>query len=259
LLKRWRRRRILRRFAIPDTLWEETLADAPVLARLDADERARLRELALLLLHEKRLEPSAGFALDDAMRVRIAALACQPVLNLGLDCYSGFVAIVVYPDEFVIRDRETVDEDGIVHTEDAVLTGEAWEHGPVILSWQDIEASGQGAGYNVVAHEFAHKLDMQSGEANGVPPLHSGMSVTDWRAAFDAAYASLCAELERGEEPWIDPYAAEDPGEFFAVCAELFFDVPEDLAAEYPDIYAELARYFRQDPARRGLSQAAPT
>ena len=259
MLRRWRRRRILRRFAIPDALWEETLADAPALARLDPGDRNRLRELALLFLHEKRIEPSAGFTLDDAMRVRIAALACLPVLNLGLDCYSGFVAVVVYPDEFVIRDRETVDEDGVVHTGDAVLTGEAWEQGPVILSWQDIEASGQGAGYNVVAHEFAHKLDMLSGEADGVPPLHSGMRVADWRAAFDAAYTGLCAELERGEEPWIDPYAAEDPGEFFAVCAELFFDVPGDLAAEYPDVYAELARYFRQDPAGRGLIQAAPT
>ena len=251
MLRKWRRRRILRRFTIPDAVWEETIADAPTLARLDADERSRLRELALLFLHEKRLEPAAGFALDDGMCVRIAALACLPVLNLGLDCYAGFLAVVVYPDEFVIRNRETVDEDGIVHTEDAVLTGEAWEHGPVILSWQDVEASGQGAGYNVVAHEFAHKLDMQSGEADGVPPLHADMRVADWKAAFDRAYTSLLAEIDSGAEPWIDPYAAEDPGEFFAVCAELFFDVPRDLAAEYPEVYAQLSRYFRQDPASR--------
>jgi Mlc titration factor MtfA (ptsG expression regulator) len=251
LLKRWRRRRILRRFAIPDAIWDEVLADAPVLRRLEASDRARLRELALLFLHEKRLEPADGFALDDGMRVRIAALACLPILNLGLDCYSGFVAVVVYPDEFLIRDRESVDEDGVVHTGDAVLTGEAWEHGPVILSWQDVEASGQGAGYNVVAHEFAHKLDMQSGEPDGVPPLHAGMRLRDWRAVFDEAFAELLADLERGEEPWIDPYAAEDPGEFFAVCAELFFDVPADLAAEYPKIYAQLAAYFRQDPVLR--------
>jgi Mlc titration factor MtfA (ptsG expression regulator) len=251
LLKRWRRRRILRRFAIPDALWEEVLADAPVLRRLNASDRARLRELALLFLHEKRLEPADGFALDDGMRVRIAALACLPILNLGLDCYSGFIAVVVYPDEFLIRDRETVDEDGVVHTGDAVLTGEAWEHGPVILSWQDIEASGQGAGYNVVAHEFAHKLDMLSGEPDGVPPLHAAMRLREWRAAFDEAYSALLVQLEHGEEPWIDPYAAEDPGEFFAVCAELFFDVPADLAAEYPEIYTQLAAYFRQDPVPR--------
>jgi Mlc titration factor MtfA (ptsG expression regulator) len=248
LLRRWRRRRILRRFAIPDTLWEETLADALVLQCLGAADRERLRELTLLFLHEKRLEPSAGFALDDGMCVRIAALACLPVLHLGLDCYAGFIAVIVYPDEFLIRDRETEDADGVVHTGDAVLTGEAWEHGPVILSWQDVEASGQGAGYNVVAHEFAHKLDMQSGEADGVPPLHSDLRVTEWRAAFDAAYEGLVKQIERGEEPWIDPYAAEDPGEFFAVCAELFFDVPAELAAEYPAIYAQLAAYFRQDP-----------
>ena len=145
---------------------------AGVLVKFEAADRASA---------EKALsQVSSAMRLDDAMRVRIAALACLPVLNLGLDCYAGFVAVVVYPDEFVIRDRETEDEDGVVHTEDAVLTGEAWEHGPVILSWQDIEASGQGAGYNVVAHEFAHKLDMQSGEANGVPPLHSGMRVADF-------------------------------------------------------------------------------
>lgn len=257
MLRRWRRRRILRRYVIPDPIWEEALGDALVLTRLGAEDRERLRALSLLFLHEKRLEPAAGFMLDDAMRVRIAALASLPVLHLGLDCYSGFVAVIVYPDEFLIRDRETVDEDGVVHTGDAVLTGEAWEHGPVILSWQDIEASGQGAGYNVVAHEFAHKLDMQSGEADGVPPLHREMRVSDWRAAFDTAYEDLLAQLGRGVEPWIDPYAAEDPGEFFAVCAELFFDVPAELAAEYPAVYAQLASYFRQDPAGRRNAAAA--
>jgi len=249
LLKRWRRRRILERHAIPDADWSATIAALPVLARLDAAELDRLRDLTLLFLHEKRLEPAIGFALDDAMRVRIAALACLPILNLGLDGYAGFLAVVVHPDEFVIRDRTIEDEDGVVHVGDDVLTGEAWDHGPVVLSWRDVLASGRGDGYNVVVHEFAHKLDMQGGEPDGIPPLHAGMRIAEWRAAFDAAFNALVNQLERGEEPWIDPYAAEDPGEFFAVCAELFFDVPGDFAAEYPAVYAQLAAYFRQDPA----------
>jgi Mlc titration factor MtfA (ptsG expression regulator) len=90
---------------------------------------------------------------------------------------------------------------------------------------------------------------MLSGEANGVPPLHGDMRVPEWVAAFDAAYEDLCEQLDRGEEPWLDPYAAEDPAEFFAVCAELFFDVPKDLRTEYPDVYAQLEKYFKQDPA----------
>jgi Mlc titration factor MtfA (ptsG expression regulator) len=240
----------LSRAAIPDVVWSAALAAHPLLAALEPAALARLRELALLFLHEKRIEPAVGFSLDEQMRVRLAALACVPILKLGLDCYDGFAAVIVYPDEFVVRDREYVDEAGVVHTGDDVLSGEAWEQGPVILSWPDIQASAQGEGYNVVAHEFAHKLDMLDGEADGIPPLHAGMRVPEWRAAFDAAHEDLLERMDRGEEPWLDPYAAQDPAELFAVCAELFFDVPRELLAHYPDVYSQLCAYFRQDPAR---------
>jgi Mlc titration factor MtfA (ptsG expression regulator) len=249
MLKSWRRRRILARNSLPEALWANVVGAAPTLARLDAGQQRRLRELTLLFLHEKRFESARGFVLDDEKRARIAALACLPILELGFDAYAGFASVIVYPDEFVVRDRTYDDEDGVVHTGDDVLSGEAWEQGPVILAWNEVEASGRGEGFNVVVHEFAHKLDMLSGEADGVPPLHSGMRVPEWVAAFDAAYDDLVDRLERGEEPWLDPYAAEDPAELFAVCAEMFFDVPDDLRTEYPDVYAQLSRFFKQDPA----------
>jgi Mlc titration factor MtfA (ptsG expression regulator) len=75
------------------------------------------------------------------------------------------------------------------------------------------------------------------------------MSVTAWTGAFTAAYQDLCSRLDRDEEPWIDPYAAQDPAEFFAVCSELFFDVPDELREEYPVLYEQLKRYYKQDPA----------
>jgi len=249
VFRAWRRRRILARQSIPDDLWDGAFAAVPALAWLDPPARRRLRDLTLLFLHEKSLEPATGLTLDDAMRLRIALLACQPILGLGLDCYAAFGSVIVYPDAFVVRDREYVDEDGVVHRGDDVLTGEAWEQGPVLVSWPDVQVSGQGEGYNVVAHEFAHKLDMLDGAANGFPPLHGGMDPSAWEAAFDAAYDDLSARLDRGEEPWIDPYAVQDPAEFFAVTSELFFDVPADLKAEYPAVYDQLARFYRQDPA----------
>ena len=220
-----------------------------MLARLKDAQRARLRTLALLFMHEKRFEPARGFAISDAMRVRIAALASVPILGLGLDSYDNFTSVVVYPDEFLVRGREVVDEDGVVHTGDDVLSGEAWEQGPVILAWSEIEQSGKGEGFNVVAHEMSHKLDMLNGEADGVPPLHAGMRLAEWTAAFDDAYDDLVDQLERDEEPWLDPYAAEDPAEFFAVCSEMFFDVPVRFAKEYPAVYAQLAAFYKQDPA----------
>ena len=250
LLRGWRRRRILARRSIPDAVWQATIAEIPALSRLDAAELERLRALALLFLHEKSLEPAGGLVLDEAMRLRIAALACRPILQLGLDCYGGFVSVIVYPGEFLVRNRERVDEAGVVHTRDEILSGEAWEQGPVILGWEDVEASGRGDGYDVVAHECAHKLDLLEGDVNGLPPLPRGMRAGEWVGSFQAAYDDLIQRLDRGEEPWLDPYAAEEPAEFFAVCVEMFFDVPGPFRAEYPTLYSQLAAFFRQDPAR---------
>jgi Mlc titration factor MtfA (ptsG expression regulator) len=248
LFKNWRRKRVLARESISDALWDGALAASPALRRLSADELARLRALALLFLHEKRFEPARGFVVTDEMRVRIGALACLPILNLGIGSYDAFTSIVVYPDEFLVRDREVVDEDGVVHTGDDLLSGEAWEQGPVLLAWSEVEQSGKGEGYNVVVHELAHKIDMLNGEVDGVPPLHAGMRLAEWTAAFDEAYESLLDQLERDEEPWLDPYAAEDPAEFFAVCSEMFFDVPERFAEEYRAVYGQLAAFYKQRP-----------
>ncbi len=247
----WRRERILARHAIADEVWRAATARLVAARRLDAAANARLRELAVLFLHEKRIDTAGGARLDDAERARLAALACEPVLELGLDALSGVRSLVVYPSEFVARGREEVDEFGVVHVGDDVLCGEAWEGGPVVLAWDQVEDSGVGHAYNVVAHEIAHKLDLLDGAVNGVPPLHADMDGQAWTGAFQHAYDDLQARLRRGEEPWIDPYAAEDPGEFFAVCTEVFFDVPVRFARKYPALYAQLAAFFKQTPALR--------
>jgi Mlc titration factor MtfA (ptsG expression regulator) len=239
----------LARHRIPEEQWSAVLAAVPTLARLSRDQLDRLRALTLVFMHEKQFEAARGMPLDEEKCVRIAAMACLPILELGLDAYRLFKSVVVHPDEFIVRDRTYEDEDGVVHTGDDVLSGEAHEQGPVVLAWAEVEQSGKGEGYNVVVHEFVHKLDMLGGEADGVPPLHGDMRVPEWVAAFDAAYDDLCDQLDRGEEPWLDPYAAEDPSELFAVCAEMFFDVPRELRGEYPDVYEQLKRYFKQDPA----------
>src|SRR6185295_9600796 len=105
VFKRWRRRRILARHSIPDDAWSAALAAWPLLERLTDEQRARLRSLALLFLHEKNFEAARGMALDETKCVRIAAMACLPILELGFDAYRGFKSVVVHPDEFVVRDR----------------------------------------------------------------------------------------------------------------------------------------------------------
>ncbi|HNP05274.1 MAG TPA: zinc-dependent peptidase [Rhodocyclaceae bacterium] len=233
---------------LPDSLWEATLGSLPFLAALTEEEKTRLRELVAAFLAEKEFSAAGGLELDDSLFLAIAAQACLPILELGLGAYRGWVGIVVYPDEFVIP-RVIQDEDGVVHEYDEAASGEAWGGGPVIVSWKDAQMAGDG--YNVVIHEFAHKLDMANGEADGVPPLPRDIPRRRWEEVLTAAYEDFCRRVDADEETWIDPYGAEHPSEFFAVVSEAFFEIPDVVADESPEFYHLLPRFYRQDPLTR--------
>ncbi|HEY0665323.1 MAG TPA: M90 family metallopeptidase [Gallionella sp.] len=222
----------------------------PLFDGLNPEETARLRDLACRLLADKSFSGAGGAEVDVHMATVIAAYAALPVLNLDYDWYEGWVEIVVYPGEF-IHDGEETDEAGVVHHVRHQRSGESWEGGPMVLSWQDVECSGAGEGFNVVIHEFAHKLDMKNGYANGRPPLHPGMNPDDWAHDFQTAYDDFCRRVERDEDTAIDPYAAESPAEFFAVLSEYFFEAPAVLHQAYPAVYGQLQRFYLQDPLSR--------
>jgi MtfA peptidase len=251
-IRNWRRRRTLATAAIPESLWRQALDALPFLAIYTEEEIRRLRERVVVFLLEKSIVGAADFAVTPLMRVLIAMQACAPALWLDADCYDGWENVVVYPDEFIIA-REFEDEAGVVHRHREQLAGESMPGGPVVLSWSDVEAGADwdSAGMNLVIHEFAHKLDMRNGDANGCPPLPAGMRPGDWQRTMNVAYEHFRARVESGEDTAIDPYAAESPAEFFAVLSEVFFAEPALLIYDYADVYDLLRRYYRQDPARR--------
>ena len=243
-LKTWRRQRE----ALDEALWQRVSGSLPFLRGLSAAETQRLKEYTASFLQEKEMHGARGFVLTDAVRLSIAVQACLPILALGLDAYSGWVGIVIYPGEFKVR-REETDASGVVHEYDDALSGEAWPGGPVILSWQDVEL--RQAGYNVVIHEFAHKLHMSRGDMDDFPPPHADMPREPWLAAWDAAYDQFCGQVDRGIDTLIDPYASEQPAEFFAVLSEAFFTLAQAVRSLYPELYRQLALFYRQDPAAR--------
>ncbi|MDA8259848.1 MAG: zinc-dependent peptidase [Betaproteobacteria bacterium] len=244
-LANWWRRREADRIEIGAALWQEIEASLPFLAHLSPDERVRLRQLAREFIAEKQWSGAKGLQLTPRIQLAIALQACLPILHLGLDWYAGWVGIVVYPGDFLIP-RQIMDEDGVVHEFDDDVMGEAWYGGPVLISW--FEDPEESYGINVVIHEFAHKLDMQSGAADGLPPLHENMSRRRWIAVMSAAFDDFQRRVDSGEETLLDPYAAEFPTEFFAVASEAFFEAPAMLQAEYPEVYEQLRLFYRQDP-----------
>jgi MtfA peptidase len=251
---------------IPAALWQEATGAWLFMRGLEHHENERLRQLAGGFLAAKHFSGIHGLAISERLRVEVAAQACILVLELGLEWYEGWSEVIMYPSQFA-PEREIVDEAGVVHLTQDPMAGEAWLGGPVVLSYEDVVAAADEEnrveGYNVVIHEFAHKLDMRNGDANGFPPLHRDMRAAAWKGAFSSAYDDFAARVDRAEalpEPRVqgaldelpmDPYAAESAAEFFAVASEAFFETPELLQPAYPAVYEQLRLFYRQDPGAR--------
>lgn len=229
---------------ITDAQWQTAEAQLPFLARLSVEARRRLRMLALDFIQRKSWQGAQGLTVTLEMQLVVALQACLLILERSLDEYDGWVEIIIYPGDFVIP-RAVMDEDGVVHEYDDEVLGEAWDGGPLLLSWHEDETID---GVNIVIHEFAHKLDMNTGRADGLPELPDAAARRRWIAAFSAAYEDFCERVDANEPTEIDPYAADAPAEFFAVVSEVFFETPEILKRVYPDVYAELSRFYRQIP-----------
>jgi hypothetical protein len=243
--RNWKRKRLLAREHIDEALWQRVLEGLDFLRGIADADLARLRDMALVFLHEKEMHGAGDLELTDEICLAIAVQACLPVLNLGLDLYDGWVGIVVYPGEFRVK-RQEMDEDGVMHEYEDELSGEAWSDGPVILSWEDVKQ--RGAGYNVVIHEFAHKIHMTRGGTDDIPAPFPGMDAVAWRTTLERDYRRFCRLADAGAQNLIDPYACEHPAEFFAVMSETFFTDSAVLLRDWPDLYRQFALFYRQDP-----------
>jgi MtfA peptidase len=245
----WLRKRSAGR-VIPDDLWNAVADRYPFLAARPPAQLQRLRELAARFLATKEFHGANGLVITDTVALAIAAQAVLPVLHLGLAWYDDFVGIVVHPGEVLAR-RTVVDESGIVHHYNEVLAGEAMDGGPVMLSWHDVDSAGTTAeaGYNVVIHEFIHKIDMRDGAPDGCPPLPSRAARKAWLAAMQAHYEAfrekvIIAERFGGEVPWLDAYAAQSIDEFFAVACEAYFVNRKRFEAEFPALVPLFDSFF---------------
>jgi Mlc titration factor MtfA (ptsG expression regulator) len=236
--------------------WRTLLADRLRWWReLDADERSRLEDLVRIFLATKSFEGAAGFDPGEDVTVTIAAEASLLVLGLGHEWYRDVGAVIVYPSTAVRTGRHVLDG-GVERRGPVALSGEAVLHGPVMVVWDAALAAARHPerGHNVVHHEFAHKLDMADGAADGMPPVGSRDREREWRDIMDR----VLARLRAGAQIVLDPYGATNQAELFAVATEAFFEVPGRLAAGLPEVYELLASFYRQDPAARRARASRP-
>ncbi len=209
-------------------------------------QQALLRGLVQVFVDEKPFEGCGGLQITDEIRVTIGAQACILLLGGQSDLYPKLRTILVYPRAYLAPTR-SIGPDGMVSEGIQAREGESWSFGNVVLSWDDVLRAP--AGRNVVYHEFAHQLDIESGTAQGSPILPEASMYKNWARVLGREYRRLIDRAERGERSLIDKYGATSPAEFFAVATECFFEMPVEMKALHSALYEQLKQYYRQDPA----------
>ncbi|MGZ3693323.1 MAG: M90 family metallopeptidase [Bdellovibrionota bacterium] len=249
-----KRKEILETEFPPD--WEALLEkNVAHFRRLNAGERKHLRDLTQVFIAEKNWEGCGGLVLNDEIRVTIAAQACILVLAVPHDLYQGVDSILVYPTTVMTPERTP----GVFEVPRGLergripILGEAQRNGPVILVWDSVLKTSRHpeSGHNLVYHEFAHKLDMLDGQADGTPPMDSRDQLKRWMEVCSREFLQLRASSDHGKRTFLDSYGAVNEAEFFAVVTEQFFDQPAGLEKHNPELYEVLSGFYHQDPARR--------
>jgi len=201
-----------------------------------------------VFLREKNLEGCGGLVLTDEIRVTVAGLACILLLNRKAECYPRLESIVIYPSTYVVEEQR--DGKGNVIFQDVRL-GESWTVGTVVLAWDDSLRGGRisGDGHNVVLHEFAHQLDQSDGAADGTPILGESSRYRGWVRVFSREFEDFKKLVDLGRDTVMDAYGSTNEAEFFAVATETFFEKPEQMKQRRPELYDQLKKYYRLDPA----------
>jgi Mlc titration factor MtfA (ptsG expression regulator) len=236
--------------------WEEIVRrNVAHYCMLEAAEQNHLKALIQVFIAEKYWEGCGGLELTDEIRVTISAQACLLLLGLPHEFYRNVSSILIYPSTVVPPQRK------LGHFETArapveaaqPIIGQAFQQGPLILIWDAVLNSGRHPeqGHNVVYHEFAHKLDMLDGAADGTPALRDREEYRDWVTVCSREYLRLKGEVKSGKKSFLNAYGATNEAEFFSVATEEFFDRPLRLKEHSPDLYRVLKEYYRQDPAMR--------
>jgi MtfA peptidase len=246
-----RKRHRLRARPFPSA-WKSIITrNVPVYRRLPPAEQRELLGHIQIFLSEKHFEGCGGLELTDEIRVTIAAQACLLLLHRETDYYPELTSILVYPSAYIANEDRYLGDNIWEQGEDGRLGHTGRQLGSLVLAWDEAKrgAANPADGANLVLHEFAHQLDFEHSQTDGAPALATRADYLTWARVMSREFEALRAAEEEGARTVLDTYGATNPAEFFAVATEAFFERPRALRTKQPELYTELARFYRQDPA----------
>lgn len=237
--KKIREREAMKKTAFPEA-WREILERYVNFYRaLSPEEKNRFETEIQIFLHETRIT-GIKTVVDDLTMVLAAASAEIPVFSFPDWEYENLGEILIYPGPFS-KDFRTEGPDRNV----TGMVGTGVMQGMMILSKPALIAGFENSNDkgNVGIHEFVHLLDAADGSYDGIPSLFlENRYLEPWLEVMHR-------ETERinNGKSTMNPYGATNKTEFFAVAAEYFFEHPDALKKEKPELYELLTKVFRQD------------
>jgi MtfA peptidase len=248
--KRSRRKRLLEQ-PFPEA-WRRIIeTNVAVFSLLSATERERLLAATKIIVSERSFVGSGGLAINDEVKLTIAAQAA--VLLLGEEGYyfDRVPTIFVHPHVQTAKSHRDL-ATAVLVEEGVLVEGQALDQGEIRLVWRDALYGSRDPsdGENVVLHEFAHHLDRLDGEMGGIPPLPSDAAREHWVNTLDRELADLRREIASGDDVFLHEEAAENRAELFAYSTECFFEQPHELAEYHPDLFDCLLSFYKTDPRK---------
>jgi Mlc titration factor MtfA (ptsG expression regulator) len=247
--KRWREK--LRTKALKPEWKEIIIKNIRFYDFLSPDKKIELHGLIQIFMHEKIFEACGGLELTDEIKITIAAQACILLLGRENDIYSTLRTILVYPHAYFAPVKDTM-EDGLIIEGMEQRVGESWSRGQVVLAWDEVlqDTNDIHDGHNLVFHEFAHQLDNESGDVEGVPEFDKRSSYIVWARVLTKEYNKLIRDTMHHKHPFLNQYGAINPAEFFAVVTEYFFEKPKQLKKLHRELYEQFKHFYKLDPAK---------
>ncbi|WP_223815985.1 M90 family metallopeptidase [Adhaeribacter rhizoryzae] len=230
--------------SFPET-WQDLLEKNSVFyANLSPADKKIFNQRVQFFLAEKKVE-GIDTNLDDTVRLLVAASAIIPTFAFPFFEYPNLKQVLIYPNAFdeKFRTEHTAGQERII----AGMVGNMYLNNTLLLSKPNLLAGFQNQdNSNVGIHEFVHLLDKADGAIDGLPEIFlNNAYAIPWLQVLKAEVK----KMKKGQSD-INPYGLTNNAEFLAVVSEYFFDNPEKLNQNHPELYRLLCTIFQQDPER---------
>lgn len=175
---------------------------------------------------------------EDKDRVLIAASAMIPIFNFPGWEYVNLHEVLLYPGSFDFD----FEQQGVGRSIVGMVGTGPLNH-VMILSRQELRQAfnNKKGNTNTAIHEFVHLVDKIDGSIDGVPAfILEQKYIVPWLQLMHREIQKI-----RENQSTIDPYGAINEAEFFAVVSEYFFERPDQLKQNHPELYDLLVKIFR--------------